>query len=255
MQQRHVGRLAVRATYPRAVVISRSALLRLAPVALLVAAAIAVFALRLDRYVSFEQLDNHRAELLARVEALGWAAPFGFIAVYAACVSLSVPVVGVFTVAAGFLFGIMPGAVYSLIGATAGAAVIHMVARTAVGHWLAARAGPLVGRLRAEFNRGAASYLLVLRLLPIFPFFLVNLVPALMGVPLGLFVVTTFFGSIPIFLVLASIGHGLGAFMDQGRAPDMAMLFSAPILMPLAGLAVLSLVPVAYRWISERRVR
>lgn len=215
----------------------------------------AAFALRLDRYVSFEQLDNHRAELLDHVRALGWAAPLGFVAVYAACVAVSVPVVAVFTVAAGFLFGIMPGAFYSLIGATMGAAVIHLVARTSIGQWLAARAGPLIEKLRAEFRRGAISYLLVLRLLPIFPFFLVNLVPALMGVRLSTFVATTFFGSIPIFLVLASIGHGVGAFMDQGRPPDLAMLFSAPILLPLGGMALMALVPVAYRWIAGGRAR
>ena len=107
--------------------------------------------------------------------------------------------------------------------------------------------------MEAGFRENALSYLLVLRLVPLFPFWLVNLVPAFLGVKLRTYVIGTFFGIIPGTLVYASIGNGLGSVLDQGRTPDLGIIFRVDILVPLIGLAVLALIPVGYKWYQARK--
>ena len=173
--------------------------------------------------------------------------------VYAAVVALSVPGGAILTIAGGFLFGIVPGALYVLVGATAGATIVFLIARTALGDALRARAGPRIRRMEEGFRRDALSYLLVLRLIPLFPFWLVNIVPAFLGVPLSTYVLGTFVGIIPGSLVFASVGNGLGAVFDAGGTPDLGVIFEPAVLLPIVGLAVLALLPVAYRKLRPRR--
>jgi uncharacterized membrane protein YdjX (TVP38/TMEM64 family) len=104
------------------------------------------------------------------------------------------------------------------------------------------------------FRDNALSYLLFLRLIPLFPFWLVNLVPAFLGVPLWTYVIGTFFGIMPGSIVYTSVGNGLGAVFDQGRTPDLSIIFKPEILLPIIGLAVLSLVPVAYKAIKGKAI-
>jgi len=109
------------------------------------------------------------------------------------------------------------------------------------------RAGPWISRLEAGFQENALSYLLVLRLVPLFPFWLVNLVPAFLGVPLTTYVLGTFVGIIPGSFVYASVGNGLGSVFDAGGAPDLTIIFEPEILLPIIGLSLLALIPVAYK--------
>jgi uncharacterized membrane protein YdjX (TVP38/TMEM64 family) len=122
-----------------------------------------------------------------------------------------------------------------------------------VGDVLRTKAGPAVPKLEAGFREHALSYLLVLRLIPIVPFWLVNLVPALVGVPLRTFFVGTALGIIPGSLVYTCVGNGLGVVIDQGETPDLGIIFEPEILMPLLGLALLALSPVFYRRLKERK--
>ena len=103
------------------------------------------------------------------------------------------------------------------------------------------------------FRRDALSYLLVLRLIPIFPFWLVNIVPAFLGVPLRTYVLGTFVGIIPGSFVYASVGNGLGAVFDAGGTPDLGIIFAPAILLPIVGLAVLALLPIVYRRFKARK--
>ncbi len=109
------------------------------------------------------------------------------------------------------------------------------------------RAGPWIGRLEAGFRENALSYLLVLRLVPLFPFWLVNLVPAFLGVPLTTYALGTFVGIIPGSFVYASVGNGLGAVFDAGGTPDLTIIFEPEILLPIIGLSLLALIPVVYK--------
>ena len=226
---------------------------RLLPLGVLLAALVVAFALRLDRYLSFEQLAAHREWLLAEVARLGLVAPVLFVLVYAAATGLSIPGATILTLTGGFLFGTLAGTAIVVIGATLGAAIVFLVARTAFGNALRARAGPFIRKLEDGFRANALNYLLVLRLVPLFPFWLVNLVPAFLGVRLSTFVVGTFIGIIPGAFVYASLGSGVGALIESGERPDLGIIFTPRVLLPLVGLAVLALLPVAYKWLQRKR--
>lgn len=226
---------------------------RLLPLAAILAALGAAFALRLDRYLSFEQLAAHREWLLSEVARLGVLAPVLFALVYAAAIGLSIPGATILTLTGGFLFGTAAGTVIVVIGATLGATIVFLAARTAFADALQARAGPFIRKLEDGFRANALSYLLVLRLVPLFPFWLVNLVPAFLGVTFRVFVFATFVGIIPGAIVYAGLGSGLGALIDSGERPDLGIIFQPRVLMPLIGLALLALLPVAYKGLHGRR--
>lgn len=225
---------------------------RMLPLAVLLAGLVLFFALGLNRYVTLDALSENRQALLAWVDQNGITAGLTFVAVYAAATAFSIPGGAVLTIAGGFLFGIAVGALYVVVGATLGATALFLAARTALREPLRARAGPAIKKMEAGFHKDAVSYMLVLRLVPIFPFWLVNIVPALIGVPLGVYVATTFFGIIPGTVVYSSLGNGLGAILDAGEEINLGLVFEPEILLPLMGLALLSLVPVVYKRLKRK---
>jgi uncharacterized membrane protein YdjX (TVP38/TMEM64 family) len=231
----------------------RSLARRLLPLAVLVVILVLFFALRLDRYVSFAVLRDHRAALSQFVRDQGALAALLFMALYVVAVAASLPGGAVLSVAGGFLFGTVAGTLYVVIGATLGATGLFLAARSAFGDGLRRRMGTLGNRMAGELADNAFSYLLVLRLVPLFPFWLVNLVPAFAGVRLRTYVLATFLGIIPGSFVFVSIGSGLGAVFDRGETPDLSIIFSRAVLVPLIGLAVLALIPVIYRRWQARR--
>jgi uncharacterized membrane protein YdjX (TVP38/TMEM64 family) len=229
---------------------------RFAPIAAIAVALVLAIAFRIDRYISIQALCDHREWLLDEIERIGvLPAALAFAAAYAVVTALSIPGAIVFTMTAGFLFGPVWGTAASVCGATLGAIAVFLAARTAFGDTLRARAGPWVRRLEEGFRENALNYLLVLRLVPIFPFWLINLVPAFLGVGLGTFVLATFFGVIPGAFVYASVGNGLGALLEAGEQPDAKALFQWSILLPILGLAVLALVPVFYKHLKRPQRR
>jgi uncharacterized membrane protein YdjX (TVP38/TMEM64 family) len=232
-------------TSPQHVVSAR----RLVPLGLLVAAWVAFMLAGGYHYLTFTALAENRDWLCSLVQRWGVAAVFLYIAVYGMLVALSVPGAAVLTIAGGFLFGTWLGAACAVIGATLGATAIFLAARAGLGG-LAQRAGPFVGKLEAGFRVDAFSYLLVLRLVFIFPFWLVNLVPALVGVRLTTYVLATFLGIIPGTFVYASLGNGLGSVVEE---PGLGVLLRPSTLVPIVGLALLALIPVGYkRWRGKK---
>ncbi len=225
----------------------RQSLRRLLPLLLLVAAIALVFATGLHRHLSFELLEQNRGRLLALVHAHPLGTALGYLLLYAIVTALSIPGGAVLTLAGGFLFGTLLATVLVVAGATIGAVAVFLIARTALGEPLRARAGPWLARMEQGFRDNALSYLLVLRLVPIFPFWLVNLVPAFLGVSLGTYALATCLGIVPGTLVYASVGNGLGAVFDQGGKPDLGIVFHPTILLPLLGLAALALLPIGFR--------
>jgi uncharacterized membrane protein YdjX (TVP38/TMEM64 family) len=222
---------------------------RLIPLGLLAGAGIAFIASGGHHYLTFAALAENRDWLCRLVARWGFLAGLFYIAAYASLVALSVPGAAVLTIAGGFLFGVWLGALCAIIGGTIGAAGIFIAARAGLGG-LAQRAGPLVGKLEEGFRADAFNYLLVLRLVPIFPFWLVNLVPALVGVKLRTYLFATFLGIIPGTFVYASLGNGLGSLVEE---PDLGIIFRPSVLVPIVGLAILALIPVGYkRWRSRK---
>ena len=220
---------------------------RFLPLAVLLLAIATAFGLGLDDYISFEQLERHRAQLLDFVARHPVLAPVAFMLIYASVVALSIPGGAILTIAGGFLFGLAAATVYVVVAATVGATVVFLIAKTALGDTLRQKAGPAMRRMEAGFRENALNYLLFLRLIPVFPFWLVNLVPAFLGVPLTTYVVATFIGIIPGSLVYASVGNGLGAVFEAGGRPDLGIIFKPEIILPIIGLAVLAILPVAYK--------
>lgn len=227
---------------------ARSALLpRLALLAAVVAVGLGLWLSGAADLLSFETLSRHRAALQDWVAAHGLLAAAAFVAAYGLVVGVSLPGAVWMTIAGGFLFGTAAGAAYAVVGATAGAVVVFLLAGTVFREAWAARAGGALARMEEGFRRDAFSYLLVLRLVPLFPFWLVNLVPALLGVRLATYTLATAIGIVPGAVVYAGVGNGLDAVFAAGGRPDLSIVWSPEILLPLLGLSLLALVPVAYR--------
>ena len=205
-----------------------------------------------DRAVSFEMLGRHHATLVAWVSAHRAAAMATFVLAYALAVAFSLPVAILVTPIGGFLFGTWLGALLSVVGATVGSIAVFLAARSALSDLMQRRAAPLLGRFEAGFRRDGFSYLLFLRLVPIFPFWLVNIVPALLGMRLAPYTLATLIGIVPAAVVYAGAGAGFGAVFARGETPDLGLLFEWPILLPLVGLGLLALLPVVY---GQRRRR
>jgi uncharacterized membrane protein YdjX (TVP38/TMEM64 family) len=231
---------------------SRLSIKRLLPL-LAIGVALAVFFLLGGKeYLTFEAFSAHREQLIHWYVANKMLAVLSFIILYAVLVAISVPGAVWITLGGGFIFGTAFSTVYVVIGATVGATLVFLATRYALRDVVQARAGTAIRRMEEGFRENALSYLLILRLVPLFPFWLVNLVPALLGVPLSTYVIGTFLGIIPGSLVYSSVGSGLGAIIDSGSEPNLKVIFSPEILGPIIGLFLLSLVPILYKKLKKR---
>jgi uncharacterized membrane protein YdjX (TVP38/TMEM64 family) len=226
---------------------------RLIPLAAVACGAVLVFALGLDDYLTFAALRENRGLLLDWVGHHGILAAFVFMVIYALGVVCVPPSGTVMTLAGGFVFGAVMGTFYVVVGATLGATILFLVTRLSVGDVLRARAGDGVRRMEAGFHENEMSYMLVLRLIPLFPFWLVNIAPACLGVGLRTFVIGTFVGIIPGTAVFAIFGAGLGSIFDANEAFTLSGVITPEIIAGLVGLAALSLVPVAYKKIKQTK--
>ena len=223
-----------------------STLRRLLPVAILLTGLAIFLLLGLERYFSFEMLARHKATLTAWVAANRLLAGLTFVLAYALMVAFSLPVAVVATPVGGFLFGTWTGAGLSVVAATLGSIAVFLAARYAFRDLFRARAGATLARLEEGFRHNDFSYLLFLRLVPVFPFWLINIVPALLGMQLRRYVLATLLGIVPASIVYASVGAGLGAVLKRGEQPNLGIIFEWHILLPLLGLAALALLPVVF---------
>jgi uncharacterized membrane protein YdjX (TVP38/TMEM64 family) len=213
----------------------------------LVAAVLAAHLSGVADMASLESVQARRNELLALVEAHPVVAPVAFVAAYVLIVSLSLPVAVVATLLGGFLFGPVLGTVLVVVAGTAGATVVFLVARTAVGEGLRRKAGPLYERVATGMRDNAFEYLLFLRIVPLFPFFLVNILPALFDVRLRTFVLATLVGIVPGTFVYANLGRELGTISSLGD------LFSMKMFLAFLLLGIVALIPAGYRAWKRRR--
>jgi len=209
------------------------------PALLLLAFAGLAYALGLQHFLSFQSLGSQQATLRGLVTANPVIAPAAYMAAYAAAVALSIP--------GGVVLSVAAGSAYAIVGAWLGANLVFLAARYALGDLLERRAGPLLDRVRPGLQRDGFSYLLALRLLPIVPFWLVNLAPALAGMRLAPYAAATLLGIGPATIVFVSLGAGFGDALSAGQQPDLSVIFRPSVLLPLLGLALLALLPVGWR--------
>jgi uncharacterized membrane protein YdjX (TVP38/TMEM64 family) len=220
----------------------RRALLRWLPLGVVVLALLLLYAAGLQDYLSLDALRRYQGTLLGYVAEHPWLASAAYLLIYIAVVAISFPGAGIMTITGGFLFGPALGTVLASVAATIGATLIFLIARTSLGALLAERAGPRTRKLRAGFQEEGFSYLLFLRLVPLFPFWLVNLAAALFGMRLLTYVAATAAGVVPASFVFAYFGHGLGTALDS-EGPHVPVT----LLVALAMLGVVALAPIAVR--------
>lgn len=234
-------------TTPRAAGSRASRVAKIALVVVFVGALAAFFALGGPEWLDLATLRRHRDTLLAFADAHFVAAmAIGFLA-YVAAVAFSLPGAVVLTLAMGFVFGRWVGLVLVVAAATTGATIVFAAARYLFADAARRRLGALGERINAGFTESAFSYMLFLRLVPVFPFFLINLAPAFTTVPLATYVLATFIGIIPGTFVFVNLGQALG------RLDSLRDVVSPEVLGGLGLLALLALVPVAVRKLRARR--
>lgn len=223
-------------------------LIRYLPLGVIAATAVAVFATGAYKYISLDTLREHRATLEALVEDRLLLALLAYALAYVVMTALSLPGATLMSLIGGFLFGPFLGTAVVVVAATIGAAVIFTAARTAFGDALRRRAGPFARKMEDGFRRNAFSYLLLLRLIPLFPFFIVNVAPALFNVSLRTYVLATLIGIIPGAFAFVSAGAGLGAVLDSGGELKLTGLLMQPaVLTPIIALSILAILPIALK--------
>lgn len=225
---------------------TRRATWRRLPILVILAVAVVGYVGLRDR-LGFPALAENREMLLALRDSNYLACVLCFLGVYVVIVAFSLPGATIVSLAGGFLFGTWPGVPLNMLAATAGATIVFTAARAGLGDRLAARMEASEGtmhRIKRGIDENQWSMLFLIRLVPVVPFFVANLAPALFGVPTWRFVVSTFLGIIPGAIVYTSVGAGLGEVFAAGAAPDLGIIFEPKVLLPILGLCLLALLPV-----------
>ncbi|SDW88113.1 Uncharacterized membrane protein YdjX, TVP38/TMEM64 family, SNARE-associated domain [Roseicitreum antarcticum] len=206
--------------------------------------------------LTFDALRENREALLAFRDANYVLTAALFVLAYIAIVAFSLPGATAATLTGGFLFGVFPGAIFNVGAATLGATLIFLAVRTGLGAGLAARIDASDGRVKRLTDRirdNEFSVLVSMRLVPVLPFFVANLIPALIGVRTGVFMLTTFLGIIPGGVIYTWVGAGLGAVFARGETPDLGIIFAPHILGPLLALAALAFLPSLLKTIMKKK--
>ena len=199
------------------------------------------------RYINFEEIKRNRESLSAMVSRRYFLFMAVYMLAYLLTAAFAVPLVSEpLTLAGGLMFGTLPGAIYTNIGATAGASVAFLFSRYILGGWIQKRSGFRLARLNEEIERNGYRYLLSLRLTPLVSFTLIDVLAGLTRVPLKTFIWTTAAGILPATLIYSYTGSRL-SYIESARD-----IFSGRMLIALALLALLPVLPVIYRKIIGR---
>lgn len=226
---------------------TRTSIGRIALLVVFAAAIFVFFYFDLTQYVSLEALKANRDRLLAYTESHYVSAVLIYIALYCLQTAFSLPGAAVFTLGGGFLFGAILGTVYANIGATSGATLAFLAARYLLRDWVERKFGDRLRPILVGFERNGFTYLLTLRLIPLFPFFLVNLVAGLTRISVGEFLSATAIGIVPAAFVFANAGRQLGSINSLGE------IASPRVLAAFALLGLLAIVPIIYRRYTATR--
>lgn len=247
----------------------KSALRTWAPLIAILGLMALVFAMGWHRYLTLEQLGRNYATLTELINDNMVLSLLIYAALYIVVVALSLPGALPLTLAGGLFFGWQIAGPVTVIAATVGATIIFLVAKTSLGEALAAKAGPAINKLRKGFQENALSYLLFLRLVPVFPFFVVNLAPAFLGVPLRTYVFGTLLGIIPGTMAFCFAAAQLKTIIEKTNAEhaaclavkaaeacpysiDASTLVSKEIILAFAAIGVVALIPVIVKKWSNR---
>ncbi len=205
-------------------------------------------------YLSFEALRENREALLAWRDSNYLVAALTYMAIYIAVVAFSLPGAAVMTLTGGFLFGLVAGTLLTVTAATIGATCIFLAARTSLGATLKERAGPWMEKFERGFQENEISFLFLLRLVPVVPFFVANLLPAFFGVKLMTYIWTTFLGIAPGTAVYTSVGTGLGEILASGEELSLNVFADPMVWGPFVGLIALALLPMIVKAVRGKPI-
>lgn len=226
---------------------------RFLPIALIAAGAAAVYMTGVYKYLSLGALRENYAALQSFVASNFWQALVLYALAYFAVTVLSLPGAAIMSLLGGLLFGTLAGSAAVVVSATLGATAIFLAARTAFGDFFKKRAAGVIAKMEDGFSKNAFSYMLLLRLMPLFPFFIVNIAPAFTRIKTSTYALATFIGIIPGVFAYVSAGNGLGAVIEGGGDIKLSGLLTKPeILTPILAMSVLALIPVVYRALKGR---
>ena len=202
-------------------------------------------------YLTLEMLSYHHQELKDLVMRHPVVAPLIYGVIYALAAALSFPAVSVLTLFSGFLFGWLIGGAVAVLGATIGGTILFLATRTALGGVLRRKAGPSLQRFSDGFQANAFAYMILLRITPIFPFFLVNIAPGIIGIPVAVFVSATLIGIMPATFAYAWLGNGLdlaiAAAASEGRSVELSDFMTQDISYAIVAIAVLTGIAFIFR--------
>ena len=231
----------------------KSAIKRFAPLLIILAGLAFALSQGWHNQLTPDALAKNAVYLDNLVKENFWLVLLAFIAVYAAATAFMVPA-SALTIGGGFLFGVAIGAPATVIGATIGACILFLVAKSSLGETLKSIAGPFLSKMEKGFNENAISYLFTIRLIPVFPFAVGNIAPAILGAKFRDFAFTTFLGIIPGTVAYSWIGSGLrGTLLDAaktGGAVDTGAIVGAAaknMFPAFIALAVVAMIPVVYK--------
>lgn len=228
---------------------------RFLPIAIILLLMGIVYMSGVHKYLTFSNLKAHHSQLKFFVEARPMMSATLFILTYIITSALCLPV-GIFlSLFGGFLFPVPWSTLYVVVGATLGSTIIFLAARTAIGDFLKKRAGPFLQKMEKGFQKNAWSYLLLLRFVPIFPFWLINIAPAFFGVRFITFFWTTLIGIIPGAYVFTQAGAGLSAIFASGQAFSFENILNTQVKIALVALGIFALIPIVIKKILVKKSR
>lgn len=238
---------------------------RWGPLLALAALILLAFSFGWHEQISLSNLIRNRAAMHSYVAENFWFAVLSYTGVYIAATALLFPAASLITIAGGLVFGAVLATTLTVIGATIGATLLFLVVRTSLGSMLSERAGPFLAKLSDGFKENAFSYLLFLRLVPAFPFWLINVAPAFFGVPASTYVIATAIGIVPGTFAYALLGEGLDSIIlaqemanpgcaDAGTCEiDLSAAITPQIIAAIVGLVVVSILPIAVKkWRAKK---
>ena len=202
---------------------------------------------RVYDYFTFMTLKQNHVKLLEWRDQHYFLSIVLFMCVYVISVVASIPSGFILSIVGGFLFGYFWGTVYVVISATVGATLLFLAVKTVLGEWFQQKTRGWVKRMEVGFRHDEFNYLLFLRLVPVFPFFAINIVAGLLNVKLQHYFIATLLGIIPGSFVYVLVGNGLSNVFAHNQEPNMGIIFQPSILIPIIALAIFSLMPILYR--------
>lgn len=232
----------------------RHSMLRLVPILIILICLLLALHFNVYHYLNFESLKQHHLALEALTHKHFFWFSLLFIVIYTTCVAISLPGAALFTMAGGFLFGIGVGLIYAVISATTGSVIVFLAIRFAFAEIIAKKTYKWTENMKNNFEKNAFHYLIFIRLVPIIPLWLSNIVPALLNMRFSTYLAGTFIGIIPGTFIYILLGNSLNNLFEKDQTPNFSIILEPQFFIPLLLLGLLALLPVVIKQFKKEKI-